>query len=229
MEVPVLLIEFEGVLVETMSARRVALTESLAVEGIVATDAILAQAAGYPTEEAVRRARRAAGAPDDETAVELGRLRAERTFAIRVGKGLPLTPGVRAAVERLATHARVALVTRATRREVEFLLGLADLDGLFRPIVACEDVQPAKPAREPWLAALARVGQLFPGQQLRALAVEDHVVGLRGARAAGLASVGVGAIPPHEAIEGDAWVETLADLTPERVRALLGTGSERRR
>ncbi len=229
MDVPVLLVEFEGVVVETAQARREALVESLAVEGIVCTEAILAQASGHATEDAVRRARRAAGAPDDETAVELGRLRAERAFAARAGKGLALAPEARVVFERLVSHARVALVTRASRREVEFLLGLAGMEGLFRPIVAVEDVRPAKPARDPWLAALARVGQLFPGQQLRALAVEDHVVGLRAARAAGLACVGVGAIPPHEAIEGDAWLESLADLTPDRVRALTGVSAERRR
>lgn len=229
MEVPVLLIEFEGVIAETAAARRTALAESLAVEGIACTDAIIAAAAGYATEDAVRRARRAAGAPDDETAVELGRLRAERAFAARAGKGLPLTRDARTSLERLAAHARLALVTRASRREVEFLLGLAGMEGLFRPIIGCDDVQPAKPAREPWLAALARIGQLFPGQQLKALAVEDHVAGLRAARAAGLASVGVGAMPAHEALEGDAWVESLADLTPERVRALLGVSTERQR
>jgi beta-phosphoglucomutase-like phosphatase (HAD superfamily) len=229
MEVPVLLIEFEGVIAETAAARRAALMESLAVEGIDCTDAILAAAAGHATEDAVRRARRAAGAPEDETAVELGRLRAERAFAARAGKGLPLAPDARAAIERLAAHTRIALVTRASRREVEFLLELAGMSGLFRPIIGCEDVLPAKPAREPWFAALARIGQLFPGQQLKALAVEDHVVGLRAARAAGLASVGVGAIPVYEALEGDAWVESIADLTPERVRALLGVSTERRR
>lgn len=229
MEVPVLLVEFEGVIAETAQARRDALVESLAVEGIACTDAILAQASGYSTEEAVRRARRAAGAPDDETAVELGRLRAERAFATRAGKGLALAPDAKAVFERLVAHARVALVTRASRREVEFVLGLAGMEGLFRPIIAAEDVQPTKPARDPWLAALTRIGQLFPGQQLKALAVEDHVVGLRAARAAGLASVGVGAIPPFEAIEGDAWVESLADLTPDRVRALTGVSTERRR
>lgn len=229
MEVPVLLVEFEGVIVETAEARRDALAESLAAEGIASTDAILALASGYATEEAVRRARHAAGARDDETAVELGRLRAERAFAVRAGKGLALAPDARGAIERLVAHARVALVTRASRREVEFLLGLAGIEGLFRPIIAVEDIRPPKPAREPWLAALKRIGQLFPGQQLRALAVEDHVVGLRAARLAGIASVGVGAIPPFEAIEGDAWVASLADLTPDRVRSLISVSTERRR
>ena len=229
MEVPVLLVEFEGVVADTAAARRSALVEALAVEAISADDHALALAVGYPTEEAVRRVRRACGARDDETAVELGRLRAERAFAARVGKGLLLAPDVRAALERLAAHCRISLVTRASRREVEFVLDLAGLEGIFRPIIAVEDVTPAKPAREPWLAALERVGQLFPGQQLRALAVEDSVVGLRAARAAGIASVGVGPIPAHEALEGDAWVESLADLTPDRVRALTHVNAGRPR
>jgi HAD superfamily hydrolase (TIGR01509 family) len=229
MDVPVLLIEFEGVIADTAAARRAALAESLAVEGIAVDERLLALAAGHATEDAVRRVRRAAGASDDETAVELGRLRAERAFAARAGKGLPLARDLRPALERLASHCRLALVTRASRREVEFILSLAGLEMLFRPVIAMEDVSPAKPAHEPWLAALARVGQLFPGQQLRALAVEDTVVGLRAARAAGLASVGVGPLPAHEALEGDAWVESLADLTPERVRELTGASQGGRR
>lgn len=229
MEVPVLLVEFEGVVADTAAARRSALVESLAVEAITVDDRLLDLAAGYSTEEAVRRVRRAAGAIEDETAVELGRLRAERAFAARAGKGLRLAPDVRAALERLAAHCRISLVTRASRREVEFILDLAGFEGIFRPIITVEDVTPAKPAREPWLAALARVGQLFPGQQLRALAVEDTAVGLRAARAAGIASVGVGPIPAHEALEGDAWVGSLADLTPERVRALTHVSAGGRR
>lgn len=229
MDVPVLLIEFEGVVACTAVARRAALVESLAVEGIAVDPRMLALAAGHATEDAVRRVRRAAGAADDETAVELGRLRAERAFAARAGKGLSLSVDARPALERLASHCRLALVTRASRREVEFILGLAGLEGLFRPVIAVEDATPPKPAPEPWLVALARVGQLFPGQQLRALAVEDTVVGLRAARAAGIASVGVGPLPAHEALEGDAWVESLLDLTPERVRTLTGVSSGGRR
>ena len=229
MEVPVLLVEFEGVIADTAMVRRGAFVESLGVEGLTLTDAMLDAARGVGTEEAVRRLRRAAGAPEDETAVELGRLRAERAFAVRAGKGLKLQPDVRASLERLASHCRLSLVTRASRREVEFVLDLAGIGALFRPIIGAEDVTPVKPAAAPWLAALARIGQLFPGQQLKALAVEDSVVGLRAARAAGFASVAVGAMSAYEALEADAWVESLADLTPERVRELTGVSSGGRR
>jgi HAD superfamily hydrolase (TIGR01509 family) len=225
MEVPVLLVEFEGVVADTAALRRAALIDALAVEGIVADDAALAAAAGLPTDEAVRRARRAAGARDDETAVDLARLRAERSFASRAGKGVSLQPEVRPALERLASSCRLALVTRASRREVEFVLELAGLAGIFRPVIAQGDVTPSKPARAPYAAALDRIGQLFPGQRLRPLAVEDHLVGIRAARAAGIPCVAVGAIPPHEALEADGWVESLADLGAERVRSLIGAAA----
>ena len=59
MEVPVLLVEFEGVIADTAAMRREALAESLAVEGITLTDALALAGAGYPTENAVRRIRAA--------------------------------------------------------------------------------------------------------------------------------------------------------------------------
>jgi HAD superfamily hydrolase (TIGR01509 family) len=229
MEVPVLLVGFEGVVADTAALRRTALVDALAVEGIVPGAAALAASTGHPTDEAIRRARRAAGALDDETAVELARLRAERSFASRAGKGVTLLPGVRPALERLSSSCRLALVTRASRREVEFVLDLAGMVGLFRPVIAHGDVTPPKPAKAPYLAALARIGQLFPGQQLRPLAVEDHLVGIRAARAAGIPCVAVGVLPAHEVLEADGWVESLADLDTERIRSLIhaSAGGER--
>ncbi len=228
MEVPVVLLEFEGVLTDTRTVREAALAEALAVDGLELTPTLAAIAHGRTTEDAVRRIRRAAGMPDDETAVELGRLRAERAFAARAGKGLTLTAGARPALEKLAATARCAIVTRASRREVEFVLGLAGLEGVFRPVIALEDATPPKPDAAPYRAALARIAQLFPGQQLKALAVEDSVIGVRAARAAGITTVAIGPFEAHEAMEADAWVESIVDLTPERVRALTGIASSKR-
>ncbi len=222
MEVPVLLVEFEGVLADTAALRRSALTESLAVDGIAVNAALLRLVAGQHTEEAIRRIRDSVGAPDDPTALEISRLRAERAFAERAGKGLKLQLGAREALERLSAVVRLALVTRASRREVEFVLDLAGMESLFRPVITLEDTTRAKPSSEPYAAALKRVGELFPGQVLRGVAVEDSVAGVRAARAAGLFTVLVGDVAPHEAMEADSWVESLVDLTPDRVRAIIG-------
>ncbi len=221
MELPVLLLEFDGVLADTAAMRDAALAEALAANGITLGAELLRNVRGLSAEDAVRHIREAVGAPDDPTAVELGRLHAERAFAARLGKGVALQRDVRPALERLAAVARLGLVTRASRREVDFVLNLAGLLGVFRPIVALEDVTPAKPSVAPYGAAMRRVAELFPGQVLRGVGVEDTVVGVRAARAAGLLTVLVGEHPPQDAMEADCWVESLVDLTPERLRLLL--------
>jgi beta-phosphoglucomutase-like phosphatase (HAD superfamily) len=66
------------------------------------------------------------------------------------------------------------------------------------------------------------VGELFPGQTLRGVAVEDSVAGVRAAREAGHFTVIVGDVAPHEAMEADSWVESIVDLTPDRLRAIVG-------
>jgi beta-phosphoglucomutase-like phosphatase (HAD superfamily) len=228
MDVPVLLVEFEGVVADTAAMRSEALAEALAADGIALNDRLLRLARGQSTENAVRLVREAVGAPDDATAIELGKLRAERAFAARAGKGVSLAPGAKGALEKLGAATRLALVTRASRREVEFVLGLAGFEGLFRPIITLEDVTPGKPDRAPYVAAMSKVALLFPGQTLRGLAVEDTLEGARGARAAGLPVALIGDIPPHEAMEADAWFDSIASLTPERVRALLAPRTEKK-
>ncbi|MBX3174516.1 MAG: HAD family phosphatase [Gemmatimonadaceae bacterium] len=223
MEVPVLLIEFEGVLAETLRLRADALTEALAADELETTTALLHGVEGLCTEEAIRLIRDQLGAPDDPTAVELARLRAERAFAARAGKGLRVAADARPTLERLTAVARLSLVTRASRREVEFVLDLAGLGALFRPIIACEDAKAPKPSPAPYALAMSRVTELFPGQALRGIAVEDSVRGVRAARAAGLLTIIVGDLAPQDAMEADAWYPTLSDLTPERLRSLLGS------
>jgi beta-phosphoglucomutase-like phosphatase (HAD superfamily) len=221
MELPVLLIEFEGVLAETAALRQAAIAESLAADGIAVSAGLLKLTQGRTMEDGIRAIREHVGAPDDPTAIDLARLRAERAFATRLGKGVTLVPGLRPALERLSTVGRLALVTRASRRDVEFVLQLGRLDGVFRPMIALEDTPAPKPARAPYDAAMARMSELFPGQVLRGIGVEDCVTGVRAARAAGLLTVLVGQHPPQDAMEADCWVESLADLTPERIRLLL--------
>ncbi len=221
MELPVLLIEFEGVLAETAALRQAAIAESLAADGIAVTAELLKLTQGRTMEDGIGAVRDHVGAPDDPTAIDLARLRAERAFAARLGKGVTLPLGLREAVEKLSAIARLALVTRASRRDVEFVLQLGRLDGVFRPMIAIEDTPAPKPARAPYDAAMRRVAELFPGQVLRGIAVEDSLVGVRAARAAGLLAVLVGQHAPQDAMEADCWVETLADLTPERVRLML--------
>ena len=188
-----LLVEFEGVVVHTHAARRDALARALRDDGVVLGDAQYdACCAGRDVASAVRAAARLAARPLDETALDLAALRAERHFAEAIGKGVTLAPGARDFLEDAAGRARLGVVTRASRREVEFVLALASLDALFECVIAAGDAE-SKPSPAPYERAIARLSRRRPLRPADALALEDSPLGARAARAAGVPCVVVGA------------------------------------
>jgi beta-phosphoglucomutase-like phosphatase (HAD superfamily) len=87
--------------------------------------------------------------------------------------------------------------------------------------VAAEDA-PAKPSPEPYKLALARL-QRARARLVRGtvVAIEDGLPGIRSARAAGLATVVVGDVPAHVALEADGYVASIAGLTAESLLSLV--------
>ena len=85
---------------------------------------------------------------------------------------------VRALFERAVP---MALVTGARRAEAELILRTSGLDAAFRATVSADDVTRGKPDPEPYLLGAAALG-VDAG---RCLVIEDAVVGLRAAEAAG--------------------------------------------
>jgi beta-phosphoglucomutase len=80
----------------------------------------------------------------------------------------------------LRSHYRLAVVTSSGRTEVEPILESAGVLPLFGAAVYAGDVIRHKPAPDPYLAALDRLGVR------RALVIEDSAAGIESARAAGL-------------------------------------------
>jgi HAD superfamily hydrolase (TIGR01509 family) len=215
------LCELEGVVAETSALRRRALERSFADEGLMLPPAAFADADALPAEDAVRAALRAAGDARDDTEVALLALRAERRFAELAGTGLALAPGAREFLDRARGTARLALVTRAHRRDVDLVLGLAGLEALFECIVAAEDTAAPKPSPAAYRTALDRLARRRPIERERVLALEDGLAGIRAARAAGVRCIAVGALPAHVAAEADAAVASIAGHTPSTLDAML--------
>ena len=222
------LLEMEGVLVETRDLRRNAMVRALAEEGIavdlVAYDDL---AHGLPVRAAARALASAGDEAIDEIAIELVTLRAERHFAQSIGAGINLADGARDALGALHGVARLGLVTRASRREVEPILDAADASFLFECIVTGDDVAAApKPSPESYHAAIRRLARRRAVGAGDVIALEDGRAGIRAARAAGLRCLAVGDLPPFRALDADGYLPTLRGATVDSLDAVGGHGHQ---
>jgi HAD superfamily hydrolase (TIGR01509 family) len=150
--------------------------------------------------------------PPEEINAEVVR-RLERRYR----EQLPVIPGAREAVERLAGRWPLALASSSNRELIELALELMGIDDRFKATVSSEEVARGKPAPDVYLEAAHRLGI----EPARATAIEDSHNGIRAAKAAGMRVV---AIPnPHfppdeEALaQADVVLESLAGLTAETV------------
>ncbi len=223
----IVLLELEGVIADTGEARRDAVVAALNADGLQLSEAEYRElCAGLSFENALRAVYRNGGRSADETGIALAAHRAERTYRAYIGKGLTLVEGARETLERLHDSVRLALVTRSPRDDAMFVLSLARVEHLFTCVVAAED-GPAKPSPEPYKLALARL-QRARARVVRgsAVAIEDGLPGVLSARANGIASVVVGDVPAHVALEADGYVQSIAGLTVETLQSLVAPRSE---
>ena len=130
---------------------------------------------------------------------------------------LPVLPGAREAVERLAARWPLGLASSSNRELIDLALELMGMGRLFRATVSSEEVARGKPAPDVYLEAARRLDV----DPTRAAAIEDSHNGIRSAKAAGMRVV---AIPnPHfppdeEALaQADAVLRSLDELTAEAV------------
>jgi HAD superfamily hydrolase (TIGR01509 family) len=149
----------------------------------------------------------------ERVADEVGALYAER---------LPLLPGAVEAVRRLEKEWPLAVASSANRHLIELVVRLAGFGRAFSAIVSSEEVARGKPAPDVYEEAARRLGV----EPAACAAVEDSTNGLRSAHAAGMAVIAVpnrDFPPADDALElADLVLDSLQDLTVERVRELVG-------
>jgi len=116
---------------------------------------------------------------------------------------------------------RLALASSASREQVALVVQRLGLGPLLDARVSADDVIRAKPAPDLFLQAARQLGS--PPRDC--LVVEDAVLGITAARAAGMVAVALlhaGADgQAHRAAGAAACLRSLRELTPERVAALL--------
>ena len=133
-------------------------------------------------------------------------------MAARYREHLPLVPGAREAVVRMACSLPCGLASSSNRPLIDLVLELAELAELFRATVSSEEVPRGKPAPDVYLEAARRL-DVAPG---RCVAVEDSHAGIRSAKAAGMRVI---AIPnPHYPPDEEALAA--ADVVLESITEL---------
>jgi HAD superfamily hydrolase (TIGR01509 family) len=125
---------------------------------------------------------------------------------------LPLLPGAREAVLRMAEHFPLGLASSSNREVIDLVLDHMGVADRFAATVSSEEVERGKPAPDVYLEAARRMGS----DPLTIAAIEDSENGIRSAHAAGMTVV---AIPnPHFPPAADALA--LADITLPDLAAL---------
>lgn len=138
----------------------------------------------------------------------------------RLDEGVPLIPGADTAVAAIAGRWPVGLASSADRPVIDAALDHAGLAQFFAATLSSDEAGSGKPAPDVYLAVAARLG--VPPES--AVAVEDSANGLRSAKAAGMAVIG---IPnPHAPVDdsvlrlADAVLGAITELTPATIEAV---------
>jgi HAD superfamily hydrolase (TIGR01509 family) len=135
----------------------------------------------------------------------------------RYSERLPLLPGAREAVERLAHRWPLGLASSSNRTIIDRFLDASGLRASFAVTVSSEEVERGKPAPDVYVAAAARLGAATP----RCVAVEDSTNGIRAAAAAMMTVIAVpnANFPPSaDALRlADLVLRDLSSLTAETI------------
>jgi HAD superfamily hydrolase (TIGR01509 family) len=130
---------------------------------------------------------------------------------------LPVVPGAREAVERLAARWPLGLASSSNRELIDLALELLGVKRLFKATVSSEEVPRGKPAPDVYLEAGRRLGV----DPTHAAAIEDSENGIRAAKAAGMGVIAIPnqQFPPAEdaLTQADVRLRSLDELTPEVV------------
>jgi HAD superfamily hydrolase (TIGR01509 family) len=126
---------------------------------------------------------------------------------------LPVIPGAREAVERLAARWPLGLASSSNRELIDLALELLGVRRLFKATVSSEEVARGKPAPDVYLEAARRLG-VAP---VHAAAIEDSHNGILAAKAAGMRVIAIPNrhFPPDEQTLAQAEVvlDSPAELT----------------
>jgi HAD superfamily hydrolase (TIGR01509 family) len=140
-----------------------------------------------------------------------------RRMQDRYRERLPLLPGAREAVERLAARWPLGLASSSNRPLIDLALDVGELAPFFGVTISSEEVPRGKPAPDVYLEAARRLG----ADPARVAAIEDSRNGIRSAHEAGMKVIAIpnAHFPPDdESLSvADVVLSSLAELNAKVV------------
>jgi HAD superfamily hydrolase (TIGR01509 family) len=231
-----ILFDFNGVLVDDEPIHLEVFQRVLAEEGIsLSAEEYFARYLGLDDRACFAAVLEGAGEP--ATVPRLMRLIARKAsyYQERVRRGgYPFFPGAVELVKALSDGGRMlGVVSGALREEVEGALRQGGLLNRFKVLVTAEDVEAGKPDPQGYLRALEALNSRPPLPERllhphEVLAVEDSPAGLAAAADVGLPTLAIAHTYPAARLrQADVVVESLRELTPERLERLFAEVSRR--
>ncbi|MCJ7544687.1 MAG: HAD family phosphatase [Phycisphaerae bacterium] len=220
-----LVLDFDGVVVDSEPVHLACFQRVLAEEGIVlAADDYYAKYLGYDDRDCFL-----AVARDQGRALRrpLEALIAAKTALVQqaLSESVQPLPG---AVELIrsakAAGVPVAVCSGALRKEIELASAAVGVLGCFTAIVSAEDVSAGKPDPQGFRLVLERLAAACgrPIRPQRCVAVEDSPAGITAARGAGMKVLAVtNSYPPQRLQDAQRVVASLADVDLAELDALL--------
>jgi beta-phosphoglucomutase family hydrolase len=135
-------------------------------------------------------------------------------------QGVRVLPGVRDLLAALKAEGVPRAVGSSTPREnIDAIFAVTGLDEFFDAVVSAHDVVHGKPAPDVFLKAATALG----ADPSDCVVVEDALVGLEAARAAGMTRLAVATTHPLDDLlaHAEAAVASLESVTPATLRTLL--------
>jgi beta-phosphoglucomutase family hydrolase len=114
---------------------------------------------------------------------------------------------------------RASVGSSTPRKNIETVIEMAGLDGIFDAIVSAEDVKRGKPEPEVFLLGAQRIER----QPARCVVFEDAFVGIEAGLSAGMQVVAIASTNPLEALHrAHVAVPDLRGITPQQLVSRLG-------
>ena len=185
MGAPLILLEFDDVIVVAHEARREALRQAAAADAVTFTDVLFdAQCAGVPFRLSARTVYASTPFQGDETAIELAAFRAARHFKAALARGALLAPGIAEHLRLRSANSRFGLVAASPADDVMPLLELAGLADAFSTIVCDDERDESHSLAALWTRARARLSRSAAGSN-EVVAIVASAAALEAARKAG--------------------------------------------